>query len=152
MAFEYVAAQRCQAVSTVLKSVLRTVEKNSSKIPREPIPFYWRYCRYRSKKQGHDIGMVTRRSGELVKVQMKRKKVDLKGEEVLKVYRKASQNDIDKWQKCRDREEEIKKRAREIAIILNLQMKISDVEFQGDGSKATFLLQLRKTVSILGSS
>ena len=88
-------------------------------------------------KTGHDIGMVTL-VGELVKVQMKRKKVDLKGEEVLKVYRKASQNDIDKWQKCRDREEEIKKRAREIAIILNLQMKISDVEFQGDGSKATF--------------
>ncbi|MGI9550073.1 MAG: PSP1 domain-containing protein [Aurantibacter sp.] len=88
-------------------------------------------------KSGHDVGMVTL-AGELVKVQMKRKKVDFKSEELPKVYRKASQGDIDKWQKCRDREEEIKKRAREMAIILNLQMKISDVEFQGDGSKATF--------------
>lgn len=88
-------------------------------------------------QSGHDVGMVTL-VGELVKVQMKRKKVDFKGDALPKVYRKASQGDIDKWQKCRDREEEIKKRAREIAIILNLQMKISDVEFQGDGSKATF--------------
>ena len=86
---------------------------------------------------GHDIGMVTL-TGELVKVQMKRKKVDFNDPELPKVYRKASQKDIDIWQKCRDREEEIKKRAREIAIILKLQMKISDVEFQGDGSKATF--------------
>jgi len=88
-------------------------------------------------QSGHDIGMVTL-VGELVKVQMKRKKVDFKDEELPKVYRKASQSDIDKWQKCRSREEEIKKRAREMAIILKLQMKISDVEFQGDGSKATF--------------
>lgn len=86
---------------------------------------------------GHDIGMVTL-TGELVKVQMKRKKVDFNDEDLPKTYRKASQKDIDMWQKCRDREEEIKKRAREIAIILKLQMKISDVEFQGDGSKATF--------------
>ncbi|MDB2606455.1 PSP1 domain-containing protein, partial [Zobellia sp.] len=88
-------------------------------------------------QSGHDIGMVTL-VGELVKVQMKRKKVDYKDENLPRVNRKASQKDIDKWQKCRDREEEIKKRAREIAIILKLQMKISDVEFQGDGSKATF--------------
>ena len=86
---------------------------------------------------GHDIGMVTL-TGELVRVQMKRKKEDYKTPDAPKVYRKASQKDIDIWQKCRDREEEIKKRAREIAIILKLQMKISDVEFQGDGSKATF--------------
>ena len=86
---------------------------------------------------GHDIGIVTL-TGELVKVQMKRKKVDFKDPELPKTYRKASQKDIDIWQKCRDREEGIKKRAREIAIILKLQMKISDVEFQGDGSKATF--------------
>lgn len=88
-------------------------------------------------KAGHDVGMVTL-TGELVKVQMKRKKVVIDDGEVFKLYRKASQKDIDIWQKCRDREEEIKKRAREIAIILGLQMKISDVEFQGDGSKATF--------------
>ncbi|WP_084273394.1 PSP1 domain-containing protein [Maribacter antarcticus] len=86
---------------------------------------------------GHDIGMVTL-TGELVRVQMKRKKEDFTKEDFPKVYRKASQKDIDIWQKCRDREDEIKKRSREIAIILQLQMKISDVEFQGDGSKATF--------------
>lgn len=88
-------------------------------------------------QSGHDIGMVTL-TGELVKVQMKKKKVDPIAAEILKLYRKASQKDIDIWQKVRDREEEIKKRSREIAIILKLQMKISDVEFQGDGSKATF--------------
>lgn len=86
---------------------------------------------------GHDVGMVTL-TGELVRVQMKKKKEDYKKPDIPKIYRKASQKDIDIWQKCRNREEEIKKRAREIAIVLKLQMKISDVEFQGDGSKATF--------------
>ncbi len=88
-------------------------------------------------QSGHDIGMVTL-TGELVRIQMKRKKEDFTVEGFPKVYRKATQRDIDIWQKCRDREEEIKKRSREMAIILKLQMKISDVEFQGDGSKATF--------------
>ncbi|WP_062057258.1 PSP1 domain-containing protein [Aquimarina longa] len=86
---------------------------------------------------GHDIGIVTL-TGELVRVQMKKKKVDITSEEVKKIYRKASQKDIDIWQKARDREESMKVRAREIAIRLKLQMKISDIEFQGDGSKATF--------------
>ena len=59
-------------------------------------------------QSGHDIGMVTL-TGELVRVQMKRKKEDFNNEELPKIYRKASQKDIDIWQKCRDREEEIKK-------------------------------------------
>ncbi|MDE3742269.1 PSP1 domain-containing protein [Maribacter polysaccharolyticus] len=88
-------------------------------------------------QSGHDIGIVTL-TGELVRVQMKKKKVRLDSDDITKIYRKATQKDIDIWQKARDREEEIKKRSREIAIILKLQMKISDVEFQGDGSKATF--------------
>ncbi len=88
-------------------------------------------------KSGHDVGMVTL-TGELVKVQMKRKKVDATDQDLPKIYRKASQRDIDIWQKCRDKEPEIQKRSREIAISLKLQMKLSDVEFQGDGSKATF--------------
>ena len=88
-------------------------------------------------KAGHDVGVVTL-TGELVRVQMKRKKVSPEDKTLPKVYRKASQRDIDIWQKCRDREEEIKKRSREIAIALKLEMKLSDVEFQGDGSKATF--------------
>ena len=88
-------------------------------------------------KAGHDIGIVTL-TGELVRVQMKKKKVPPEDEELPKIYRKATQRDIDKWQKCRNQEEEIKKRSREMAILLKLEMKISDVEFQGDGSKATF--------------
>lgn len=86
---------------------------------------------------GHDVGIVTL-TGELVRVQMKKKKVDPKSEDIRKIYRKASQKDIDIWSKARDREESIKKRSRELAIALDLQMKISDVEFQGDASKATF--------------
>ncbi len=88
-------------------------------------------------KSGHDVGIVTL-TGELVKVQMKRKKVNPENKELPKIYRKATQRDIDIWQKYRSREEEIKKHSREIAISLNLKMKLSDVEFQGDGSKATF--------------
>jgi cell fate regulator YaaT (PSP1 superfamily) len=89
-------------------------------------------------KSGHDIGMVTL-TGELVRVQMKRKKVNLEdAENVLKIYRKASQKDIDIWSASRDKEEPMKVKARQFAIDLNLKMKISDIEFQGDGSKATF--------------
>ncbi|MFN2261633.1 MAG: stage 0 sporulation family protein [Psychroflexus sp.] len=86
---------------------------------------------------GHDIGIVTL-TGELVKVQMKKKKQNPKAEDLPKVYRKASQKDIDVWQTARDREEPIKVKARQIAIRLRLKMKISDVEFQGDASKAVF--------------
>ncbi|MBV7270086.1 PSP1 domain-containing protein [Winogradskyella luteola] len=89
-------------------------------------------------KSGHDIGMVTL-TGELVRVQMKRKKVDINDEEnVLKIYRKASQRDIDIWSESRDKEEPMKVKARQFAIDLKLKMKISDIEYQGDGSKATF--------------
>lgn len=86
---------------------------------------------------GHDVGIVTL-TGELVKVQMKKKGVDFNDPDLPKVYRKASQKDIDIWQAARNREAEVQKRSRELAIALKLEMKISDVEFQGDGSKATF--------------
>jgi cell fate regulator YaaT (PSP1 superfamily) len=86
---------------------------------------------------GHDVGIVSL-TGELVRVQMKKKKEDPKSPEILKIYRKASQKDIDVWQEARDREEKMKQRSRQIAIRLKLSMKISDVEFQGDGSKVTF--------------
>lgn len=85
---------------------------------------------------GHDVGIISL-AGELVKVQMKKKKVALDAE-LLKIYRKATQKDIDIWSEARKREEPVRMRARELAIALNLEMKISDVEFQGDGSKATF--------------
>jgi cell fate regulator YaaT (PSP1 superfamily) len=86
---------------------------------------------------GHDIGMVTL-TGELVRVQMKKKKIPLKIDALPKVYRKASQKDIDIWQGVRDKEADVQKRSREIAIRHGLQMKISDVEFQGDASKVIF--------------
>jgi len=86
---------------------------------------------------GHDVGIVTL-TGELVKVQMKRKGVAADEPTLGKIYRKASQRDIEVWHQAREREDEIQKRAREIAISLNLEMKISDVELQGDASKATF--------------
>ncbi len=88
-------------------------------------------------QSGHDIGMITL-TGELVRVQMKRKKISKKPEDTLKIYRKASQKDIDIWSTARDKEEPMKVRARQYAIDLKLQMKISDIEFQGDASKATF--------------
>lgn len=86
---------------------------------------------------GHDIGIVTL-TGELVKIQMKKKGVNPTSTEIQKVYRKASQKDIDIWSEARDKEEPMKVKAREIAIALKLQMKISDIEFQGDASKAVF--------------
>jgi len=86
---------------------------------------------------GHDIGIVTL-TGELVKIQMKKKGVNHTSKEILKIYRKASQRDIDIWSAARDKEEPMKVRARELAIEQKLEMKISDIEFQGDGSKATF--------------
>lgn len=85
---------------------------------------------------GHDIGIVTL-TGELVKIQMKKKGVKPYSD-LPKIYRKASQRDIDIWSEARDKEEPMKVIAREIAIKLKLEMKISDIEFQGDGSKATF--------------
>ncbi|MEL1245971.1 regulatory iron-sulfur-containing complex subunit RicT [Flavobacterium sp. DGU11] len=85
---------------------------------------------------GHDIGIVTL-TGELVKIQMKKKGVKANAD-LAKIYRKASQKDIDIWSNGRDKEEPMKVVARELAIKLKLEMKISDIEFQGDGSKATF--------------
>lgn len=85
---------------------------------------------------GHDIGVVTL-TGELVRVQMKKKKIDYEAV-TLRVYRKANQRDIEVWQEARNKEEIVRVKARELAIYHQLEMKISDVEFQGDASKATF--------------
>jgi len=86
---------------------------------------------------GHDIGAVSL-TGELVKIQMRKKHIGFDSEEVKKIYRKASQRDIDIWQAARDKEQEVQRNARLIITRLGLQMKLSDVEFQGDGNKATF--------------
>ena len=86
---------------------------------------------------GHDIGTVSL-TGELIKVQMKRKGVKIDSEEIKKIYRKATQKDIDIWTAARNKEYDTQYRGREILGRLGLKMKLSDVEYQGDGNKATF--------------
>jgi cell fate regulator YaaT (PSP1 superfamily) len=86
---------------------------------------------------GHDIGTVSL-TGELVKLQMKKKKVRMGSDQIKKLYRKANQRDLDLWAKVREGEKECMFRSREMALKLDLRMKISDVEFQGDGTKAIF--------------
>ncbi len=86
---------------------------------------------------GHDVGVVSL-AGELVKVQMRKRKIEADSDDVKKIYRKASQKDIDVWQSAREREKETQRRGREIISKLGLKMKLSDVEYQGDGTKATF--------------
>jgi len=86
---------------------------------------------------GHDIGVVSL-SGELVRMQMKKKNMPTDHPEIKKIYRKAKQTDIDKWQAAKDLEVPTMYKARTLALKLNLQMKISDVEYQGDKTKAIF--------------
>jgi len=86
---------------------------------------------------GHDIGIVTL-TGELVKHQMNRKGVNYNSTELKSVYRKASESDIAKWKEARDLEYETMHKARTMALNLGLRMKLGDVEYQGDKSKAIF--------------
>jgi len=86
---------------------------------------------------GHDIGVVSL-TGELVRLQMKKKGVNFDSEEIKKIYRKAKQQDVEKWREAQSLEVATMYKARTIALQLGLQMKLSDVEFQGDKSKAIF--------------
>lgn len=86
---------------------------------------------------GHDVGVVLL-TGELVKIQLQRKNVNFDSSEIKKIYRKARPEDIDKWKEARSLEEPTMHRARTLALSHKLQMKISDVEYQGDKTKATF--------------
>ena len=86
---------------------------------------------------GHDIGTVSL-TGELVKLQLKKHNVNFDSEEIKKIYRKAKQTDIEKWREAQSLEINTMYRARTIALNLGLQMKLSDVEYQGDKSKAIF--------------
>ena len=85
---------------------------------------------------GHDIGVVTL-TGKLVKLQIK--KANLKSmDDIKRIYRIAKPVDIDKWKEAKSREHGTMIQSRQIAKDLNLQMKIGDVEYQGDGNKAIF--------------
>lgn len=85
---------------------------------------------------GYDIGHVTL-TGELVRIQMNRKRVT-EEKAPLKIFRKATPQDVDKWKNAKERESETMYKARTIALELGLAMKLSDVEYQGDRAKATF--------------
>ncbi|MCK5824156.1 MAG: hypothetical protein KAG96_01985 [Ichthyobacteriaceae bacterium] len=85
---------------------------------------------------GHDIGVVSI-VGELVKLQLKEKGVE-NDNELFEVYRKATQKDLDIWKEARAREWDTMMTSRKIAGELGLKMKISDIEYQGDNSKAIF--------------
>ena len=86
---------------------------------------------------GHDLGIVTL-EGPIIARQMKSKRINLETFEFKKIYRKAKLFDIEKWQEAISREHEVMIRSRQIAAELGLEMKIGDVEFQGDGTKAIF--------------
>lgn len=102
---------------------------------------------------GHDIGVVTL-TGQLVPLQMK--KANLKpGTEIRRIYRKARQADLDKYEEAKAREQDTMIRSRQIAKSLELNMKIGDVEYQGDGNKAIFYyiadarVDFRKLIKVL---
>jgi len=94
---------------------------------------------------GHDVGVVSL-TGELVRMQMKRKKVALNSDNIRKIYRMANEADIDKWKKAREQEHGAMLKARKMAGSLELEMKISDVEYQADKTKATFYYTAEKRV------
>ncbi len=86
---------------------------------------------------GHDIGIVTI-TGQIVRLQLKSKNIDSRKTEFKKVYRKAKVSDIEKWVAAVKKEKKTMFGSREFASSLKLDMKISDVEYQGDNTKAIF--------------
>ena len=86
---------------------------------------------------GYDLGIVTL-EGPLVARQMRSKRLDPASYEYRKIQRRARQSDVEKWLEATSREHQTLIEARRIAATLGLEMKIADVEFQGDGTKAIF--------------
>jgi cell fate regulator YaaT (PSP1 superfamily) len=86
---------------------------------------------------GHDIGTVTL-TGKLVLLQMKKNNIRTEGIEPKRIYRKAKPADLEKYEEAKAKEHETMIRSRQIAAELGLNMKIGDVEYQGDGNKAIF--------------
>ena len=86
---------------------------------------------------GHDIGVVSL-VGELINIQIKEDNVELKHDELKKIYRKAKSADIEKWKEAISLENSTMLKARKIAAELKLDMKIGDVEYQGDKTKGIF--------------
>ena len=88
-------------------------------------------------QNGCDVGIITL-SGAVVAHQLRRNRIDWKSYEFKRIYRKARPQDIQKWQEAIAREHQTMIRSRVLAANLGLEMKIGDVEFQGDGTKAIF--------------
>jgi cell fate regulator YaaT (PSP1 superfamily) len=86
---------------------------------------------------GHDVGTVTL-TGKLALLQMKKNTARTEGMEVKRIYRKAKAADMEKYEEAKAKEHETMIRSRQIAADLGLNMKIGDVEYQGDGNKAIF--------------
>ena len=86
---------------------------------------------------GYDVGEVSL-AGELVKLQLKKYGIDENNSEMRTIKNVASEEEIEKYQKFKDIELESLEKARSIALQLRLKMKISDIEYQGDGKKVTF--------------
>jgi len=86
---------------------------------------------------GHDIGIVSL-VGELVRLQMRKRDIDPKSDEIKKLYRRARSTDIEKWVKAVSLEDKTLFKTRKIANDLELNMKVNDIEYQGDNTKAVF--------------
>lgn len=124
------AQTRCDFVEVRFKNDRKSFFKNVNNIP-----LHIGSVVTVESSPGHDVGVVSL-TGELVKIQMKKKRSS--EENALKIYRLANQKDIEVWQEARKKEENVKIEARKISHRLGLEMKITDVEYQGDASKVTF--------------
>ena len=104
---------------------------------------------------GHHMGYVSLQ-GELVRLQMQKKRIK-NDEKVRKIYRVASSKDLEKYQQVRNREQPTLFRTRQIIKEMNMEMKLSDVEFQADNSRATFYysaddrVDFRELIRVLAS-
>ncbi len=86
---------------------------------------------------GHDIGIITL-TGRMALLQIKKKRINPKSADIKKVYRRARVSDVEKWLQAIQSEKKSMLGAKSIAADLNLDMKINDVEYQGDKTKAFF--------------
>jgi cell fate regulator YaaT (PSP1 superfamily) len=94
---------------------------------------------------GHDIGTVSL-TGELIRIQLKKYFLTEDSEDIKKIYRKATESDIKRYEEAKVREAPVLQRARTIALQMGLKMKLSDIEFQGDNSKAVFFYTAEERV------
>ena len=86
---------------------------------------------------GHDVGIVCL-TGEVCRIQMKKHKVDPASENIRRLFRRAKPGDIERWAESLKNEQQSLLKTRRIAADMGLEMKVNDVEFQGDNSKAIF--------------